>query len=523
MTIKESYTSATQLCEDEINFLGIVQVAVKSMFREACFAKWNGKWLPVLVLSPYDCADETIRRNWHMRYRKYLNSQKGSRMKHLVLWYGYENVSERYGFVDEFKCYEEGKKEGLHLFLSNTTGKQLTTNEHREVDGLYKLSKAIDVPAKDRLVRDKTQLSRKLGSLFSNYEAILNDSVTEKESTLITRRTEDESNLYTVDLEKTEFYRNEQELLPFMQQLKDTVTMEQREHMFSLLIEISAYVHGMAPSFLVHHGIPKLFKQARKTFEDEEAKGKIKYITDAMNSVYNDKKNRRPKDFTECWVSCDMIQEEKSRMESTSRDSIEMFNQKQQKRKSNSDVLQKSKKPHFSIKRLIDVSQQSAPPPVVVDIKKEKTTSLPASFTPKWLIEELQCNLEQQLVENKDRALGKTLLSCIDVDWPQEISQVINFESFIHHIEQAVFHWSQIPKSDNACNIRKRQEKVLKYPDNYWKKIQHIISGLSIGNDIDPDHKPRLLDELLLGKYPSPMDLVKLPGSVFYNSMKGYL
>ena len=40
-----------------------------------------------------------------------LDSTKGTKMEHLVLWYGFENISEKYGFVDEFKTYEEAKNE----------------------------------------------------------------------------------------------------------------------------------------------------------------------------------------------------------------------------------------------------------------------------------------------------------------------------------------------------------------------------------------------------------------------------
>ena len=37
-------------------------------------------------------------------------------MMHLVLWYGYENVPEKYGLANEFISYDEAKQEGLHNF-----------------------------------------------------------------------------------------------------------------------------------------------------------------------------------------------------------------------------------------------------------------------------------------------------------------------------------------------------------------------------------------------------------------------
>jgi hypothetical protein len=517
-------------------FLELVQDTVKSKFGDACFANWNGKWVPVLVLSPYDCADEYIRREWHKMYREYLDSKKGSKMNHLVLWYGFEDVSEKYGFVTEFKSFEDGENEGL--FHSNaTTGSQLTTNEQRERDGLKKLRKAFNLPAKDRLVRNNSNLySQEKKRPFSNYEAILHDTGTQKESTLVTvEEKKDRSFVYTDAMEETEFSKNVTELLPIMLQMKAAVSAGKRELMFSLLHEISILVHGIAPSFLLRHEIPKIFKEARKAFNDEGAKAKLKCITDSMNSVYHNKIDRRPKAVKAFVVSLkpEGIPVVKPNQQTLIPNSVVLpKNDKQQQtitksldtRNTISRVgLTKRMLPCVSLKKLIHISQQSDVTPLVVDKKNNQQTSQTISVTPKWLTEDLQYNLEQQVQDDDDnRKLGKELLCCLDVDWPDELYKKINFESFVFQLEQAIFKWSQNSHMDIPLKCRKGHpgEYSYPYPDNYFKKVGHIISGLSIGNASDRNHTPRLLNELLQGKFPSPMDLVKLSRSEIYNSLK---
>jgi hypothetical protein len=59
-TTKESSVVVAKLCDKEKIFLDTVHEDVKKMFREACFAKWSGKWAPVLVLSPFDITEKNI-------------------------------------------------------------------------------------------------------------------------------------------------------------------------------------------------------------------------------------------------------------------------------------------------------------------------------------------------------------------------------------------------------------------------------------------------------------------------------
>jgi len=536
------------LSEDERMFLDVVQESVKSMFGVACFGNWNGKWVPVLVLSPYDCAEEFIRREWNNMYQKYLNSPKGSKMKHLVLWYGFEDLTEKYGFVDEFKSFDNGKKEGL-LDRYITRGSHLTTNEQRERDGLKKLSEAINVPSKDRLVRNVLNPSHEHERPFSNYEAILHGTGIKKESNMITRELENKpSFIYTEVMEDTENSKNETELLPIMEQFKDAVFQGERELMFSCLSEISTFVHEIAPSFLFRHEIPEIFKNARRKFKDEEAKAKIKCITDAISSVYRQKIDRRTKNVSKSFDSIAKNLNEEAVDVSVITEGVSLVKRSQPTLVGNSVVLPKNdrqpkeatksldtrakiprvditkKKSPFSLQQLIVKSQQSPVTSCVVDIKKDQQTSKTASLTPKWLTEDLQTDVEQHLQDvDKNREIGKELLCCIDAYWPDEISENINFETFISQLEQAIFQWSQSSQIDNPTTSRKVQtgEYNYPYPDNYFKKLGHIISGLSVGNFSDLNQTPSLLYELVKGKFPTPMDLVKLSGSEIYNSIKG--
>jgi len=241
---------------------------------------------------------------------------------------------------------------------------------------------------------------------------------------------------------------------------------------------------------------------------------KVKAITEAMKMLYLEKRSRRPKDFKLTWKACDTILKQ---------DEIKS-NGVSSKVVGSPDLAAKSRKTTFSVRAMIDRSLRNASSSVEAHARKEHITTLvvpPLLVSkrelPKWLTEALPENVLDPSADDNDRVIGKEFIDCIDADWPEEVLQQINFDSFVHHIEQAAYDWSQV---DEAQMSRRRNTSVLKYPNNYFMKIRDIVSGLSLGNHFDSKHYPKLLDELLKGKYATPMDLVKLPGIIFYESMK---
>ena len=51
---------------------------VKHMFREACYVKWYKSWVPVLILSPYDCPNVRVK---NIMSRKLNTVQKSTKDK----------------------------------------------------------------------------------------------------------------------------------------------------------------------------------------------------------------------------------------------------------------------------------------------------------------------------------------------------------------------------------------------------------------------------------------------------------
>ena len=510
-TTKESSVIA-KLCNKEKIFLDNVHDDVKKMFREACFAEWNGVWVPVLVLSPFDITERIIQDQWHENYETFLNSTKGTKMEHLVLWYGFENVSEKYGFVDEFKTYEEAKNEGLHVFRSSNA--QLTSNEQRVLDGFIKIREAIKVRPSDRFIRTKIMSSGKAKRDLENIDVFNRGSDSNKKTTSETHNVKGALNVYTVEKEQAEFHLNEKNILPTMHKLRDAVSQKEKEGMFSLLNEIESAVPGIAPSFIELYDIGMFLKRTKQSFVDAELIAKVKAITEAMKMLYLEKRSRRPKDFKLTWKACDTILKQ-----------VEIKSSKvSSKVVASPELAAKSRKKSFSVRSMIDRSLRNASSSVEAHARKEHITTLvvpPLLVSkrelPKWLTEALPENVLDPSADDNDRVIGKEFIDCIDADWPEDVLQQINFDSFVHHIEQAAYDWSQV---DEAQMSRRRNTSVLKYPNNYFMKIRDIVSGLSLGNHFDSKHYPKLLDELLKGKYATPMDLVKLPGLIFYESMK---
>jgi len=501
-----------KLCNKEKIFLDNVHDDVKKMFREACFAEWNGVWVPVLVLSPFDITERIIQDQWHENYETFLNSTKGTKMEHLVLWYGFENVSEKYGFVDEFKTYEEAKNEGLHVFRSSNA--QLTSNEQRVLDGFIKIREAIKVRPSDRFIRTKIKSSGKSKRYLANIDVFKRESDPIKTTTSETHNDKGALNVYTVVKEQAEFYLNEMNILPTMHTLRDAVSQKEKEGIISLLNEIESAVPGIAPSFIELYDIGMFLKRTKQSFDDAELIAKVKAITVAMKKLYLDKKSRRPEDFKLTWKACNTILKQDEINSSGVPSKVV----------ASPEPPPKSRKNTFSVRAMIDRSIRNASSSVEAHAPKEQITTLvvPPSLVskrelPKWLTEVLPESVLDPTADDNERAIGKDFIDCIDADWPEEVLQQINFDSFVHHIEQAAYDWSQ---EDEAPKSRRRNARVLKYPENYFMKIRDIVSGLSVGNHFDSKHYPKLLDELFKGKYETPMDLVKLPGLIFYESMK---
>ena len=512
-TTKKSSVVA-KLCNKEKIFLDNVHDDVKKMFREACFAEWNGVWVPVLVLSPFDITERIIQDQWHENYETFLNSTKGTKIKHLVLWYGFENVPEKYGFVDKFKTYEEAKNEGLHIFRPSNAVNQLTSNDQRVLDGFIKISEAIKIRPSDRFIRTKIMSSGKAKRDLENIDVFNRGSDSNKKTTSETHNVKGALNVYTVEKEQAEFHLNEKNILPTMHKLRDAVSQKEKEGMFSLLNEIESAVPGIAPSFIELYDIGMFLKRTKQSFVDAELIAKVKAITEAMKMLYLEKRSRRPKDFKLTWKACDTILKQVEIK--SSKVSIKVV--------ASPELAAKSRKKSFSVRSMIDRSLRNASSSVEAHARKEHITTLvvpPLLVSkrelPKWLTEALPENVLDPSADDNDRVIGKEFIDCIDADWPEEVLQQINFDSFVHHIEQAAYDWSQV---DETQMSRRRNTSVLKYPNNYFMKIRDIVSGLSLGNHFDSKHYPKLLDELLKGKYATPMDLVKLPGIIFYESMK---
>jgi hypothetical protein len=512
-TTKKSSVVA-KLCNKEKLFLDNVNDDVKKMFREACFAEWNGEWVPVLVLSPFDITERNIQDQWYENYETFLNSTKGTKIKHLVLWYGFENVPEKYGFVDKFKTYEEAKNEGLHIFRPSNAVNQLTSNDQRVLDGFIKISEAIKIRPSDRFIRTKIMSSGKAKRDLENIDVFNRGSDSNKKTTSETHNVKGALNVYTVEKEQAEFHLNEKNILPTMHKLRDAVSQKEKEGMFSLLNEIESAVPGIAPSFIELYDIGMFLKRTKQSFVDAELIAKVKAITEAMKMLYLEKRSRRPKDFKLTWKACDTILKQ-----------VEIKSSKvSSKVVASPELAAKSRKKSFSVRSMIDCSLRNASSSVEAHARKEHITTLvvpPLLVSkrelPKWLTEALPENVLDPSADDNDRVIGKEFIDCIDADWPEEVLQQINFDSFVHHIEQAAYDWSQV---DETQMSRRRNTSVLKYPNNYFMKIRDIVSGLSLGNHFDSKHYPKLLDELLKGKYATPMDLVKLPGIIFYESMK---
>ena len=101
---------------EKIDVDTILQVPhyVSDNFRKVGFAKCaNGYLFPVLFLGPND-APSYIRREWQARLNQHL--RQGTRMAHLVVFYGQELEIDKFGLVYDVYLYDEYLEE---VFLAN--------------------------------------------------------------------------------------------------------------------------------------------------------------------------------------------------------------------------------------------------------------------------------------------------------------------------------------------------------------------------------------------------------------------
>ncbi len=372
------------------------------------------------------------------------------------------------------------------------------------------------------------------------------------------------------DIEEQEFYQNEAVIIPLMDKLYGAISNDESDVAFTTLLEMRKILHTITPSFIDVKGIGKLLTSMRKKFyNDNNIQSEAKAMSVSMRKIYTEKMARRSKSFNQTWgneheqkcllersikmIGADeaayipvkllgnkLISPEpvKSQIESVIGD-MQCINESEKETqtyaahpssiyvKISSGI--KSKKAKFSLSAMIDTSKQLLVPSITfTGVVKENMASsrvsnvLPINnkATPKWLSETLGSNILDDTVGDEVRSLGKEFIEALDADWPDEVLEAINFKSFVHHIEQAIFEWSQKEQSFMVNNSYKKSDKILNYPENYWIKVRDIVSGLSGSEQFN---KPKLLDLMLGGEFKTPMDLVKLPRVTFYKSMKNLL
>lgn len=388
----------------------------------------------------------------------------------------------------------------------------------------------------------------------------------------IEERNEEQSVENYIAIEEEEFHQNETVIQPLMDKLNFAITKNNDELAYRKLCEIMNILPTISPSFIELNGVGKLLTNTRRTFDgDENIKNKVKVISRSMKEIYIQKVGRCPMNFKRTWGSKleeNFILEEPVKMnnafiasstpskvivknlisaEAVTLDKLcaiaNMDHRKHgiatetQISPTNASFFHakkpssiKPKKGKFSLSAMIEGSKQISVPFIGLPTAVKLTTS---SFVaspvltihkkkgpPKWVTDTLPSNISDPTVGDEVRSLGKEFIEALDADWPDEVLQKINYASFVYHIEMAVYEWSQKDEIAIAKNSHQVSVKILKYPENYWMKLRDIVCGLSGDRQFN---KPKLLQCMLTGEYESAMDLVKLPGLTFYQSMKNIL
>jgi hypothetical protein len=369
--------------------------------------------------------------------------------------------------------------------------------------------------------------------------------------------------------EEEEFYQNEAVIQPLMEKLNVAVMKNNSEEASIKLSDILKVLPTISPSFIELNGIGKLLISTRKNFdEDENIRNKVKAISSSMKEIYKTKIARRPVSFKRTWgKKCeenpisqkmlkmnDVIIAASTPVKLVDRKFVlpdarklqnlcvianidprkhgiatEMFPSREGVINGKNSAIIKPKKAKFSLRAMIDSSKQiSVPSTGILSVVKENIGSLVASPVvtikkkglPKWLIDSVPSNVTDATVGDEVRSLGKEFIEALNAEWPDEVLRQINYESFVCNIEKAVYEWSQNDQTVIGNDSDKACVKRLKYPENYWMKLRDIVSGLSGDGEFN---KPKLVQWMLTGEFDTPMDLVKLPGVTFYQSMKNIL
>jgi hypothetical protein len=332
------------------------------------------------------------------------------------------------------------------------------------------------------------------------------------------------------EIEEQEFYQNKAVIIPLMDKLYGAISNDESDVAFTTLLEMRKILHTITPSFINVNGIGKLLTGTRKKFcNDNNIQSETKAISISMRKKYSKKIARCSKSFNQTWGnkherkcllerSIKMIGVDEatyiplkllgnklifpepviSQIESVIGD-MEWINDgknETQTYAAHSSVIDvkisvgtKSKKAKFSLSAMIDTlkKQLLVPSSIFTGVVKENMASLAVSnVLPinkkaplKWLSETVASNILDHTVGGEVRSLGKEFIEALDADWPDEVLEAITFKSFVHHIEQAIFEWSQKEQSFIVKDSYEKSDKILNNPENYWIKVCDIVSGLS--------------------------------------------
>jgi hypothetical protein len=321
----------------------------------------------------------------------------------------------------------------------------------------------------------------------------------------------------------------------------------------------------ITPLFIECHPIGKLLKTTRQAFYNQERIVEIvRGISQSMKEIYNDKiKNRQertqeikegnrrqnsgredvendacvteniPESSRELPVTTPITEPTELQTLHTTAESIPRKGSSSKTEKQSSVVPHpvastkasvpiKPTKPKFSLGAMIDGSKQASASSAAKEYKSYLAASTVLATSkkgpPGWLTDALPDSVSDPTIGDDVRSLGKEFIEAIDADWPNDVLEQINVASFVYHVEKAIHEWAQEEQGHKSRSSNRAPVKpLLQYPENYWVKIRDVVAGLS-GDRLF--NKPKLVEWMLRGDYATPMDLIKLPGITFYESMK---
>jgi len=366
-------------------------------------------------------------------------------------------------------------------------------------------------------------------------------------------------------LEEKEFRLNEIEILPIMRELQLSIDKKNSEEANANMEALKKILPTIAPLFIERHPIGKLLKTTRQAFYNQEKIVEtVRGISQSMKEIYNEKiKNRQertqeiqegnrkqnsgredvendacvteniPYSSRELPLTTPTTEPTELQTVNTTAESIPRKGSSSKTEKQSSVVPNpvistkasipiKPTKPKFSLGAMIDGSKQASASSAAKEYKSylAASTALATSKKgpPGWLTDALPDSVSDPTIGDDVRSLGKDFIEAIDADWPNDVLEQINIASFVYHVEKAIHEWSQEEHGHKSRSSNRVPVKpLLQYPENYWVKIRDVVAGLS-GDRLF--NKPKLVEWMLRGDYETPMDLIKLPGITFYESMK---